>query len=88
VVCNRNGKTIASSRNWKDQADVLTNTLCRNRSLPAGLQSRLKKIIEENTENVEENKEKKEQVVETTCGSHEKTSKDDFYKIRGSRPLD
>jgi len=47
-----------------------------------------KKIIEENTENVEESKGKKEQVVETTCGSHEKTSKDNFYKIRGSRPLD
>jgi hypothetical protein len=31
---------------------------------------------------------KKEQVVETTCESHEKTSKDNFYKIRGSRPLD
>jgi hypothetical protein len=46
------------------------------------------KIIEENTENVEESKGKKEQVVETTCGSHEKTSKDNFYKIRGSRPLD
>jgi hypothetical protein len=37
-----------------------------------------KKIIEENTENVEESKIKKEQVVETTCGSHEKTSKDNF----------
>jgi spore coat polysaccharide biosynthesis protein SpsF (cytidylyltransferase family) len=31
---------------------------------------------------------KKEQVVETTCGSHEKTSKDNLFKIRGSCPLD
>jgi hypothetical protein len=48
----------------------------------------LQKIIEKNTQIVEESKGEKEQVVETTCGSHEKTSKDNFYKIRGSRPLD
>jgi hypothetical protein len=46
------------------------------------------KNVEIKEETIEKEEEKKEQVVETTCGSHEKTSKDNFYKIRGSRPLD
>ena len=31
---------------------------------------------------------KKEQVVETTCGSHEKTSMSNCLRIRGSCPLE
>jgi hypothetical protein len=98
VVCNRNGKSTALSRKWQAQADNTLSSagplapLCLGRRPTAAAtdqQSLIEKPLKKTPGSLKsESEEKKEQVVETTCGSHEKTSKDNFYKIRGSHPLD